>query len=176
MPKLRFTILTILSILFCDTGYAQHPPITTVYVPPFSITVAPTVIRRDQPVTPIAHMTVPAMCSNNGGLILRLYEINDTTGTPTFNTSYVVQTWTAEQPTVGSKVDLTFAPLSVPAKTGDEIYMAVWSWCEIRIPKGIDPTTGLIIWETKLLGQLIGGATFHFSCPSIKDVCGYRPD
>ncbi len=176
MPKLRFTILTIFSILFCATSYTQHPPITTVYVPPFSLTVAPTVFRKDQPVTTTAHMTVPAMCTNNGGLILRLYEINDTTGTPTFDTSFVGQTWTAEQPTAGSKVDLTFEPFSVPAKAGDEIYMAVWSRCEIRIPKGINPQTGQIIWDTRLSGRLVGGATYHFSCPSIKDLCGYRPD
>ena len=106
---------------------------------------------------------------------MRLYEINDTTSTPTFDTKYMVETWTAEQPTVGSKADLTFEPLSVPAKTGDEIYMVVWSWCEIRIPV-VDPLTGLLTWVTKVSGRLVGGATYHFSCPSIKEVCGYRPD
>ena len=174
MPKLRSTILTLLSILCFATSYAQNPK--TAYVPPFSITVDPSVFRRDQPVTPTAHLTVPGMCTNHGGLILRLYDINDTTGEPTFDTKYLGQTWTAEEPTAGSKVDLTFEPFGVSTKAGEKIYMVVWNWCEIRIPKGIDPQTGHIIYETKLSGRFVGGATYHFSCPSTKDLCGYRPD
>jgi hypothetical protein len=174
MPKFRTAILTILCCLLFAISYAANP--RTTYVPPFNITVEPAVLRKDQPVTVTAHLTAPGICTNHGGLVLRLYDIDDTTGEPTFNSNYLAQTSTADEFTAGSRVDLTFEPFNVPSKAGEKIYMVVWNWCEIRIPRGIDPETGTIIWETKLSGRFVGGATFHFACPSKTEVCGYRPD
>jgi hypothetical protein len=170
------TLSLLLGIIFCASVtpvHAQNPRAT--YIPPFKITVDPAVFRKGQPVTPTVSFTAPAVCSNHG-LVLRAYEINDASGEPTFDTKYLAQTWTTEDPTPSSKVNLGFEPLIIPANAGDRVYMVLWSWCEVRIPKGIDPTTGDIIWQIKLSGQFVGGASFHFTCPSRTEVCGYRPE
>jgi len=174
MSKLTLPLLLI--VVCCasiSSVYAQNPKAT--YIPPFKITVDPAVFRKGQPAIPTVSFTAPAVCSNHG-LAFRAYEINDATGEPTFDSKYLAQTWTTEDPTPGSKVSLGFEPLTIPASAGDKIYMVLWNWCEVRIPKGIDPTTGDIIWQTKLSGQFVGGASFRFSCPSRAELCGYRPD
>lgn len=174
MPKLTLSILlTVFCFAPATNSYAQNP--RTTYIPPFKITTEPAIFRKGQAFTANAAFTAPAVCTNHG-LVLRVYEVNDTTGEPTFDTKYLAQTWTTEDPTSGSKVSVGFEPLAIPPSAGNKIYTVLWSWCEVRIPKGIDPTTGDIIWQTKVSGQFVGGATFHFTCPSRTEVCGYRPD
>jgi hypothetical protein len=149
-------------------------------VAPFKLAVDPLVFRRDQPISVTANFTAPNTCGKPG-LLLRAYEIDDSSGEPTFGganeTKYLAQTPPDYDPPppVGTKVEITFEPFAVPPNAGAKVYIVIWSCCEIRIPKGIDQN-GNIIWQTKLAGTRIGGATYHFACTSQTEVCGYRPD
>lgn len=176
---LRSTILAGVAILFLGTSYADDPAKTT-YVARFKLAVDPSVFRRDQPISVTANFTAPPACGKPG-LLLRAYGIDDSSGEPTFGgtseTKYLAQTPANYDPPppAGTKVELTFDSFAVPSTAGDKVYLVVWSWCEIRIPRGIDGS-GNIIWQTKLAGTRIGGATYHFACANPREVCGYRPD
>jgi len=176
MLKFRSSILALLSTsLLFAMAYAQGPP--TEFVPQFSLTTNPPAFRKGQPVTLTAHMTVPGMCTNHSGLILRNYAIDNTTGEPTFETKYLAQSITNQtlEPK-GAKIDLTFEPLDIPAAAGEKIYIVLWNWCEIRIPH-INPEDGTLIWESKVSGRSVGGSTFHSECGKPPfGLCLYKPD
>lgn len=140
------------------------------------ISVNPPVFRRDQSVSATASFTAPIVCKEQG-LLLRLYSIDDTTGEPTYDSKYLEETAAPYDPPppAGTRVEITFDPFVVPANASEKVYMVVWSWCLIRIPKGIGPD-GHITWQEKISGKPIGGASFHFECPSKTELCGYKPD
>jgi hypothetical protein len=177
---LRSMVLVAFAIVLAGRSSSAQDPKKTTYVPPFKLAVEPSVFRRDQPISVTANFTAPTTCSKPG-LLLRVYEIDNTTGEPTFGgkneTKYLAQTAANYDPAppAGTKVELTFDSLAVPSSAGEKVYLVVWTWCEIRIPKGVDEN-GNIIWQTQLAGTRVGGATYHFACPSQKDVCGYRAD
>ena len=89
MPKRRTTILTILGVLLSATIYGQNPKVT--YVAPFKISVNPPAFGRNQSVSATASFTAPTVCKEQG-LLLRLYNIDDTTGEPTYDSKYLEET------------------------------------------------------------------------------------
>jgi len=174
VAMLKPASLAMLGFLFAATIYAQNPKST--YVPAFKISVNPSVFPRDQSISATASFTAPTVCREQG-LLLRLYDVDDTTGSLTYDSKYLEQTPAPYDPPppAGTRVEITFDPFVVPAKASDKIYMVVWSWCLVRIPKGITPD-GHIIWQEKISGTPIGGATFHFDCRNRTELCGYKPD
>src|SRR5262245_55457877 len=92
--SLRSTVFAGVAILFLGSSYADDPAKTT-YVAPLKLAVDPLVFRRDQPISVTANFTAPNTCGKPG-LLLRAYEIDDSSGEPTFGganeTKYLAQT------------------------------------------------------------------------------------
>lgn len=146
------------------TTKVNRPDIST-KVPRFQLTPEPTVFLRGKPVTITASFTSPGPCGpREDGIVLRLYNIDETSGEPTFQTKYLQGVGAQDLPSAkGQEQQTKFDSILIPETANEKIYFAVFNVC--RSPGPHHPQ----------IGNRIGGARFRFAC-STASVCGYKAD
>jgi len=148
------------------------------YVPSFTITTDPTVVRSGQPATFNVKFTASQSCTEPS-LLLRIYDA-DSYPEPGFKDAALTG---SDLPydaatAVGSQLDITFAPMTMPAPVVQHLTSVLWLRCTVRIPKEINQQTGTIIWQVEEFGIKLGSASFAFDCPVTPSdrsaLCAYK--
>lgn len=148
------------------------------YVPSFTVTTDPAVVRSGQPVTFTVKFTASQSC-NEPSLALRMYDA-DSYPDPGFTDVALAGSdlpYDAAS-AVGSKLDITFDPITMPAPVVQHLTSVLWLRCTVRIPREINQQTGMIIWQVEEFGIRLGSASFVFDCPVTPGdrsaLCAYR--
>jgi hypothetical protein len=156
----------------------QVPRITTYVIPPANITTTPPQFRKGQTVSFSASLIAPEKYAD-AAIGIRIYNVDENSGEPTVSTSSLLQAKSnydfSSAP--GTKVQVTFESVTIPAEAGVKLYAVVWNFYPVKTPEGIDET-GHIIYNTHTNGFELGGATFRFDCGVGKrtSLCVYRKE
>ena len=148
------------------------------YVPSFTVTTDPAVVRSGQPATFNVKFTASQSC-NEPSLLLRIYDA-DKLPDPGFKDAALNGSdlpYDAAK-AVGSRLDITFAPMTMPAPAVQHLMSVLWLRCTVLIPNEINQQTWMIIWHVDEFGIKLGSASFVFYCtvtPSDRSaLCAYK--
>jgi len=163
-------LFALIVILSSGTALAQHHLPGGTLVVPTTIDSVPAPIQSTQPVTFSASFATPLRCAfSGGGIGLRVYN-KDENGTPPYGSDpFLVETGSnytfpdGQGPTASA----TFTPITLPNTAAATIYVAIFKYCPMPDPHGIDAgnssSTAIINGKT-ILTSLIGGQFYHRQC------------
>jgi hypothetical protein len=156
-------------VLSSSTALGGPNPGGTLVIPT-TIDAVPTPFAAEQPVTFSASFSAPFRCAFSGGTIgIRIYNKDENGAAPQQKDPYLVQAGSdftfATAP--GAKASATFDPVRVPATAAAAINVAVFRFCLVPNPHGIDAhgaSSTAIINATDVLMSLIGGEFYYRHC------------
>jgi len=163
-------LFALVVILPSSVALAQHHLPDGTLIVPTTIDSVPAPVQSTQPVTFSASFATPLRCAFSGGSIgLRVYN-KDENGTPPYGSDpFLNETGSdyAFPDGQGPTASATFAPITLPNTAATTIYVAIFKYCPIPDPHGIDAgnssSTAIINGKTILM-SLIGGQFYHRQC------------